>query len=105
MSVLTSYFNQDVPSCPPVTDDYLLQSKLSPEGEEITVPEKFDYSEVQRSNGNVADWSIANLTRAGIDPRSLSPVHTTAPTQYENFEKVDGVLNDIPEIVEPSKAN
>lgn len=56
--------------CPysPIVDDYVRSVFYDDDGNEVIKFVKTDYPSIQASHGNVSDWSIDALLKAGVNP-------------------------------------
>lgn len=71
----------------PVQVDFARISNYDEDGNEIVTFEKVDYPSIVRSNGNVNDWRLSSLLKAGIDPSF--PIHTGYNTRLDGLSDLD----------------
>lgn len=86
MSVLKNYFNKKTGESL-IQDDYERVVNYDEKGDEIVTWKKVDYEAIQKSNGDVSDWSLDALLKAGINPNF--PIHTGNATRLEGIDVVN----------------
>ena len=88
MSALHKYFDKNVNQASPVQVDLQRIVNYDEDGNEFVTYVPVDYPAIIERNGEVQDWSLASLLKAGINPNF--PIRTGLNTRLEGIE----VIND-----------
>lgn len=94
MSVLKTHYDKSVDVCSPVRGDLQRVVNYDEDGNELITWEPVDYKSIVAENGDVKNWSLNAMLKAGINPASLS-IHTSAPSRIENESGVQQMLRDV----------
>lgn len=96
MSFLKKAFNYELnQNARDFMHDKILKVKKSKDGEDIIVFEEVDYPAIVAANGNVDDWKLENLLKAGINPQSVGTPHTGYNSRLEGIDDVHSIENEV----------
>lgn len=100
-NALTRNFNYDLDQRSPVQVEKERVVKRTQDGQEIVSFETPDLFSHIKSHGNVRDWSLDALRKAGIDPSF--PINTSLTTRLEGVETMGDFISAIEASIEADK--
>lgn len=101
-SVLQKFFNVSVSHFSPVIPEVIRKVEFDEAGVELVHFVPLDSWAVIKSNGNVSDWSLDNLIKSGVNPRSMSVI-TSSPSRFENVGVVQKLSADVESVLDSVK--
>lgn len=97
MSVLKKHFDKSVCQSSPVIGDVERKVSYDEDGNEFVSFVDVDYPAIQARNGEVNDWALNTLLKAGINP-NIS-IHTGLSTRLEGVDAVNSAAAYLDEIL------
>lgn len=102
MSVLKKYFDKKSCHGTPIQVDMARVVKYDEDGTEFVTYEKVDYPKIVASNGNVADWSLESLLKAGVNPGFS--IHTGFNTRLEGLDTLNSAADALISALDEEKS-
>lgn len=96
--MIKGYINKSVNQSSPVQEDRQRVLKYDKKGKEYVCFLPVDYSKLQQSLGDVNDWKLTNLLKAGINPDF--PIRTGLSTRLEGHSTIQMFTSELDAIMD-----
>lgn len=87
----------------PVIDDYARVVSYDADGNQVVAFVKVEYP-IDLGYGEVSDWSLDNMLKAGINPQSMN-IHTSTSTRLETSGDLDTFIAEAEAIINETETN